>query len=186
MSERTRKTLIHLKSPVARIALLLLENEVERARLQFRRIRKNSGVIDTYMRLLAEKGVMVAHGIDPQSAPDHEREMNEAQLALFADIHFLLICLDKVDLMLKTLERNLPDNQALKFVRQGHATALRNYNDFRNHLEHIDDRLKRNVSDLGNFGNNIFTFDEKDFNVGLACEKELEEIFNEALRALEE
>jgi hypothetical protein len=186
MSERISRIAMALKSPIARAGLLLLRGELEKAQLQFRRIREDCGKLHAYSRLLSEAGRLIAEGADPFSLPDHGTEMAEAQTALFADVHFLLICLDKVDKLLRTLQKTLPENHALSEVVRRHSKSLEDYSDFRNHLEHIDDRLRKGVTDLGNMGNYLFTFDDKTFDVGLSCEKEVNSIFNETLQALEQ
>jgi hypothetical protein len=185
MDQRIPLILMHLKPPPARIAFLLFEGQVGKARLQFTRIREDKGRIREHDRILAEHARLVAEGRDPMSLPVSNQEMSEAMTALFADIHFLLICLSAVDHLLRTLERLLPKNQELLLVRRRHAGSLKKWSDFRNHLEHIDDRVRRGVSDLGNLGNNIFTFDGQSLGVGPDCEKEIEDILDETLTALE-
>lgn len=66
-------------------------------------------------------------------------------VALFADVHFLLICLDKIDRLSKMLADRL--GAKIDRIRQDYSRSLKNYNDFRNHLEHIDDRIKNGVTD---------------------------------------
>jgi methionine synthase II (cobalamin-independent) len=73
----------------------------------------------------------------------------------------------------------VPDAEEFHLVRERHRDSLRKYNDFRNHLEHIDDRLNKGVTDLGNLGGTTFSFDDKSFEVGEAQRREMEEIFND-------
>jgi len=108
----------------------------------------------------------------------------EGTIALFGDIHFLLILLDKIDSLLKLMIQYLPGKQSLKDVKARHQVSLKNYNDFRNHLEHIDDRIKKGVRDLGNLGDSTYTFDGERFDLGPATEKEVEDIFSEILKTL--
>lgn len=179
---------IWIKPIKARIILSMLEAQVEVARLQFERIHQDSTKLQEEMRQLAEAERVVGRAERGDSLPDEFEtgsdrigETRSPQTALFADIHFLLICLDKIDLFLRRLEEYLPDVQEFHLVRERHRGSLREYNDFRNHLEHIDDRLEKGVTDLGNLGGTTFSFDDKSFEVGEAQRRKMEEIFNDIL-----
>jgi hypothetical protein len=158
-------TLAGKHSPQIATALFLLRKAVGNARMQFQRIKTDAQSLQS-----PSKG-------GPSNAW-------EGTMALFGDIHFLLISLDKVDLLLNLMIRYLPGNQFLKDVKARHQKALKDYNDFRNHLEHIDDRIKRGVRDLGNLGDSTYVFDGQRFDLGPATEREVEDIFSEILKAL--
>lgn len=173
------KIVIHLNSSTARVALIFLKREVDKARLQFRRIRQDRDEVEKFTGLFTNR--KNSHGFLRV-----QQRSNEAMLALFADIHFLLICLDKIDLLLRMLQKHLPTNQKLNNILQLHSKSLKNYNDFRNHLEHINERIENKVSDLGNLQNNMFTFAGKNFDIGPDTENEVEKILDETLSALED
>jgi len=178
MEGRFWKIFIHLKSQTARVALLFLKREVDKARLQFSRIRQDRDEVEQFTDLSTNR--RNSHGLLKV-----QQRFDEAMLALFADIHFLLICLDKIDLLLRMLQKHFPTNQKLNNILHLHSKSLKDYNDFRNHLEHIDERIEDKVSDLGNLQNNMFTFAGKRFNIGTDTENELERILDETLSALE-
>jgi len=185
MISRTSLILTRLQPAQARIGLILLEIEVRKARLQFVRIRQDVTKIEALFRALENEALSIIKGSGSPAASISQQKDVEPGLALFADVHFLLNCLDKVDILIRMLESLLPTNQKLMLVRASHANTLKEWNDFRNHLEHIDERVRRGVSDLGNLGNDLFTFDGKALDIGPACQKEFGDIFSETLTALE-
>ena len=169
---------VHIEPPPAKIALFLVKLEMDKARLQFQRLRHDSQDLDSLLHGTSERAEL-------WMSEDYQRRRMESMVALFADIHFLLICLDKLDLLVKMLARLLPMAEEIAGVRKKYAVILREYSTFRNHLEHIDERVERGISDLGNLNNGSFTFDGRLFDVGPSREREVEEIFEAILHALE-
>jgi len=164
---------------------MLLETEVRKARLQFVRIRQDVAEIKAHFSALENEALSIIKGRGSPATFTSQQKDAELSTALFADVHFLLNCLDKVDPLIRMLERLLPNNQKLMLVHTNHDKTLKEWNDFRNHLEHIDERVRDGVSDLGNLAGSLFTFNGKTLDIGPACQKELEEIFSETLTALE-
>jgi hypothetical protein len=158
-------TLATKSSPPISSSLVLLKNAVDNARMQFRRIENDAQALYAALK----GGALQTR---PSTTP------------LFGDIHFLLISLDKIDMLLKLMIRYLPTNQSLKTIQSQHQKALKDYNDFRNQLEHIDNYVKQGTQDLGNLNNGIYTFDGKSFDLGTNTESEVEAIFSEILKAL--
>lgn len=184
--------MIWLDPPQATTALLLLDREMEKAHLQFGRIRESREAIAQNMRILGELARVSTEKseiwFDQEFQERRERAMSSSHklsITLFADIHFLMICLDKIELLIRMLEKHLGSNSEIASIRQQHSTSLKDYNDFRNHLEHIDERVERGISDLGNLSGDAFTFDGRYFDIGPQRERELEQIYGEVVKACE-
>lgn len=105
--------------------------------------------------------------------------------ALFADIHFLPICLDKLDLYLHMLRKDLPREPELAIVQKRYRRLLKDSTDCTDHVDHIDRRIERRVCDLGNLMDGKFPFDGKTFEIGPSRETEAETFFEDLLRAPE-
>lgn len=155
---------IWLQPHITQVALLFAKTEMDKIRLQFRRIRQDAATVDALHR------PEVAH--EKWTDLSYQRMRHEAMTALFADIHFLLICLDKLDPFLRIIEKSLPNESELAGVRASFNQLLKDSNDFRNHMERIDERVQRGVSDLGNLTGSDFTFDGQKFSVGPARERD--------------
>lgn len=186
--ERFNEITIWLKPFIAKVLLLLLQGEMEKVRLQFRRIRDDSARLHSTVT----EEMQLVEGDDAETlfSPDsqeRQRELSQARhdsmVCLFADIHFLLICLDKMEKLFKMLRKELPEPE-LTVVFSRYSKALKEYSDFRNYLEHIDrEVVKKRTTDLGNLGDDKFTFDGRAFDVGRAREAEVEELFKDILEA---
>lgn len=85
---------------------------------------------------------------------------------LFLDIHSYFICCDKVQNLIEKLVKKETNND-LSELWQELKPKFKPYNDVRNHLEHIEDRIKpKYTRDMGNLSNNKFTFGGKEFDIG--------------------
>lgn len=111
------------------------------------------------------------------------------------DTHFYFICIDKVFILVSRLASELKDkdikNLALKLEKVFDIRTVRN------HLEHIDARclgflsekdeknkVCKPITDFGNFINDNFSFNNKQFPSGKAGLAELKNIYNELLEIL--
>lgn len=175
---------MRLEPGQALTALLMMKTEIDKIRLQFQRIRED----DSLIRSLVHPHILREDWFDEETRikirSDQEKSQ-KALTALFADIHYLLIGLARLDLFLRWLEKLLPSEPELRDVRGKFARLLKDSNDFRNHLEHINERIARGVSDLGNLSGTLFTFDGKQFDVGPALQAEVEAFFEALISGCE-
>ena len=171
------------------MALLFLWEGVEDARLQFGRIREDRKAFmqarEELDRLSSEARVSRQDLASQEKREEAMESFHHNNQALFADVHFLLISLDKIDLFSKMLTDCLGGKT--NRIRQDYSRSLKEYNDFRNHLEHVDQRIKNGVTDLdlGSLVGDRFRFKGKPFDIGPAREREVEGIFSEILAACE-
>lgn len=187
--KRFGKVTIWLKPFIATILLSLLQNEMEKVRLQFRRIRQDTARLHSNVR--EEIPLIERNMEDIPLSPDLQKlrqELSQAHhdnmVCLFADIHFLLICLDKMEKLFKMLRKELHNEPELAVVFSQYSKALKEYSDFRNYLEHVDrEVVEKRTTDLGNLGGDKFTFNERTFDIGHAREREVEELFKDILEA---
>ncbi|WP_410509751.1 hypothetical protein RSJ42_05905 [Methanosarcina hadiensis] len=86
-------------------------------------------------------------------------------LTLFLDIHFYLICFDKVQNLIEKLAYK-ENNENLSILCASLLPKFKPYNDMRNNLEHIEDRTKpKYTTDFGNLNNGKFTFGGKELDI---------------------
>lgn len=74
---------------------------------------------------------------------------------------------------------------ALKEIRERYKSVLRKANEFRNHLEHVDEELDRGVHDFGRLDGTIFSFDGEKIDIGPSLRAKTESLFREVLDACE-
>ncbi len=137
------------------VYLLMLERALNRAIIQHERIKSDSDEI--------EKAV-------------HDNDltrMRRYMITLFSDIHHYLITWAEFDKLYHHLKQHDPKYQLLP----ADPPELREHVDFRNHLEHIAERIERGVSDLGNLNGDEFSFDGRTINIGDADLTKLRDIF---------
>jgi len=85
---------------------------------------------------------------------------------LFMDVHFYLICFDKVQNLIKKLSK-VEKHPELKKFWQELEPKFKPYNDMRNNLEHIEERLtSENLIDFGNLNDNNYSFGGKKIDIG--------------------
>ncbi len=126
---------------------------------------------------------------------DRKMGRNNNLTYLANDTHFYFICIDKVFILLSRLASELNDSDIKILAKKlGKAFDIRT---IRNHLEHIDARclgflsikdeknnISKPISDFGNFINDNFSFNNKQFPSGKAGLTELINIYKELLRIL--
>ena len=158
--------------------LFLLKNELDKIRLQFSRIKQD----DLRIQELHTPEIRETRWFDE----DYQKQRHETQVALFADIHFLLISLTNfAKIFHKLLKPQLPTNKEISAIdTKCYKTTFQEYTNFRNNLEHIYQKVG-NVGDLGNLANGKFTFGGETFDIGCKRETEIETIFSEILSALD-
>lgn len=114
---------------------------------------------------------------------------------LAIDTHFYFICIHKVYVLLYRLGKELDDSDIKKLAEKLEKTF--DIRTVRHHLEHIDARclgflsrndekkeISRHIPDFGNFINDNFSFNGKQFPSGKAGLIELKNIYKELLRIL--
>lgn len=146
--------LISVEPHQARLILLLLESAVNKAIIQHERIE--------YVK---------KREIRPGPS------MNKTMTTLFSDIHHYFICWEEVNKLIKYLIEVQP---IFEFT-EAQYLELKKHCDFRNHLEHITERIKRGVSDLGNLSNNEFSFDGESVDISLTDLEKLKELYKNTL-----
>lgn len=157
----------------ARIALMFMDNTMHAIRLQFKRIEEDNitlrKVVDVWKQAMKE-------GKDSPHWGDHQR-------TLFTDIHFLLESLGMFDAIFIMFEKTLPSEPEFPQIRTKYKSALKDYNTFRNHIEHIYQRVEEGVQDLGNIRGDRFTFNGRELDLSSAS-REVEAIYKEIVDAV--
>jgi|HubBroStandDraft_6_1064221.scaffolds.fasta_scaffold245842_2 hypothetical protein len=83
---------------------------------------------------------------------------------LFLDVHSYFICWDKAQNLLKHLVKVHPDPNLLQLWERLRLFC-KPFNDSRNHLEHIDERLAKNPNETGSLAGDFFIFAGERFDI---------------------
>lgn len=167
MAEKPER-LIHAQVPLLSgkdketTALALLRFEMRKTRLQFRRV--------TEARDALENGT--------ESQRTSEDFMN-AQARLFADIHFLLVCLKKLDSILYKMQKYFPDDPKLIELRSRYGSEFGLCGDIRDDLEHIEDRPGKGIADLGSTFGPVFQINGKELQIDHQLQATIEAFYSE-------
>lgn len=102
---------------------------------------------------------------------------------ILADVHYYFICWDKAQNLLKRLNQVYPDPK-MERLWHGFYSICRPFNDARNHLEHIDERLARNPNETGTIQGDVFVFASERFDISEAGLKALTDTYEEAVNIL--
>ena len=146
----------------ASVALLTLEKYV-------------NGTIIQWDRIQAEKRAL------PWPGPGVDQTL---MLTLFLDIHFYFVCYDKSQNLLEHLAKTDGDPK-LDNLWQTLKPKFKPFNDARNHLEHIETRIKsKYLSDFGNLENDTFTFGGERFDVSASGLKILTDAYEQVVDIL--
>ena len=162
---------------------------MEKTRLQFERIRADERALQYSLRRMTElEKVSDERWMDDDYQDERYKffkASHEANVTLFADIHYLLVTLEKLETFFRLLEAKLSAESELKAVRANYDSLLRDSNEFRNFVEHIDKELRRGTSDLGNLAGTLFTFNGRTFDIGPKRQREVESFFSDLVTACE-
>lgn len=102
---------------------------------------------------------------------------------ILLDIHYYFICWDKTQNLLERLNEVYPDPK-MERLWQGFRLVCRPFNDARNHLEHIDERLARNPNETGTIQGDVFVFADERFDISEAGLKVLTDMYEEVINIL--
>jgi hypothetical protein len=161
----------------AQTALLIMVREMRVARAQFARINSHCAKLDSGTPALP--GVAIPGDLMTQE------EMIECVSLLYGDVHFLLVSMSGILHLFELMRGDLKGEVEFDEINRKHKEMFEKARAFRNHLEHIDDRVKKGVGGLGDFRETLFSFDGKSFDFGHQTEKELEDFFSEVKAAHE-
>ena len=104
----------------------------------------------------------------------------------YADVHFLLICLGNQDSIFRKMIEYYPDEIELVRIAEKYGKSLREWNQFRNHLEHIEERASDGITGLGALSDDYFEFNGKRIGIGNELNTTIESFFKEVAASYEE
>lgn len=162
----------NLKHHESFLLLDTMEHYVNGAIIQFNRIQstmmeisKNIEEVEQSTKILEDIWKIEDSKLHSQKLKEfYEERENKSKIrginikTLFLDIHFYLICVDKVQNLIEKLAKK-ENNEDLTNLYNSLRPQFKPYNDMRNNLEHIEDRAKpKYARDFGNYINGKFTF----------------------------
>jgi hypothetical protein len=159
----------------AQTALLIMGREMRIARAQFDRIESN--------RVKLESLTPPGPGLMIPATRLTQEEFYESLSMLFGDIHFLLVSMAGISRLYDLMKNDLKGESEFESIGRKHREMFRKARVFRNHLEHIDDRVREGIKGLGDCRETLFSFDGKSFDFGPQLREELEEFHTEVKAA---
>lgn len=151
--------LVNAEPPSVKIYLLLIENAVNKAIIQHERIAHDK--------------------LSLKNIKKPELRMKRFMTTLFSDIHHYLICWAEVSKLYDKLRKIQP----IFKLPTIYVKELKEHRTYRNHLEHIDDRVEKGVSDLGNLAEDKFSFNGKYIDVSDDDLEKLKTIYEELIHS---
>ncbi len=104
------------------------------------------------------------------------------QRTLFVDIHFYFVSGALIDLAVKKLQNEIND-QELNDIGDKYSQVLKDLNDARNNIEHMDERIDRGISELGNITDGRYYFNGRYYELYFDQIRELrDELYDYLLR----
>jgi len=161
----------------AQTTLLIMGREMRIARAQFDRIESH--------RIKLESLTPPGPGLMIPATKLTQEEYYERLSMLFGDIHFLLVSMAGISRLYELMKNDLDGEKEFEEIGRKHREMFRKARVFRNHLEHIDDRVRKGIKGLGDCRETLFSFDGKSFDFGPQLRRELEEFFAEVKAAYE-
>jgi hypothetical protein len=149
-------------------AMTLFKFEMRKTRLQFRRIEEDLQALE-----------------DLHKSSQVQTDLLDAQARLFADIHFLFVCLKIMDSLFYKMEKYFPEDPRLKELRNRYRSLLHDYGDFRDDLEHIEDRPGEGVTGLGSTFGTFFNFGDRQIDIGSEQKATVEKFYAEVASVYE-
>lgn len=166
MNDRSRLVQAHIPLLSAKdketTVLILLKFEMKKVRLQFQRLEEDWRTEDASPK---SSGTQIA--------------LAERQTRLFADIHFLLVCLKKLRSVFFRMRRYFPDSEELKSINDRYGQLLEDCSRMRDNLEHIDDRPGKGEVSLGSTFGTVFQFGKRQLNLDKAFTTKIESFYKE-------
>ena len=123
--------------------------------------------------------------VDKKALPGRGPGVNHTlMLTLFLDVHFYFVCIDKAQNLLGYIAE-IEEDTKLEALWKGLKPKFKPFNDARNHLEHIESRIKKeNLSDFGNLHNDSFTFGGNTFDISVSGLQMLKDAYEQMLTIL--
>ncbi len=148
------------QSDILDTALMLSMFEMDKVRLQIRRTN-------------ADRAVGVASFT------------RDSVVEFYADMQLLIYCISRLGRLVKFILRFLPTEPELRKVWNRQRKTFGKAKDFRDGLEHIDERVEQGVRDLGALSQGKLILAGKEFECNPDLEMALESFFAEFLEACE-
>ena len=153
--------------------MAMMTRAVDVSRLQLRRLRKDA---ERYHRLTGAGSGSSSPGATTEG--EFLASSAETRTALYADLHLLFIKLHEADQLLSRLKHPMSQEPELIRLRNRHRAFIRKCDDYRRHLERVDED---HLSDTGNLNENTYSFHGKKFDIGPDLDKNVEDLLKDVV-----
>jgi len=144
-----------LKTSAGRMCFVMATNYINAAEGQLDRMIANQARLDALEGRLRESS----------EDPDWQAEVQKGMLLQFMDVHFYVICLDKLHKLLKQIA-DAEGRPALDAAWLDVSSALSVFRDARNEFEHMEERFDRIGPGFGTFSPTTWSFQNRDYPIG--------------------
>jgi hypothetical protein len=148
------EVMTRLRSGTGRMSWLMVVNYMSGAEWQLERIVSAKAAMDG-LETAVERSEM---------SSERERQAQDTAIKSFLDAHFYLVCLEKVEKLLKRLVQAESD-ETLDEVWLSAAPVFSDVHRGRNFFEHLDERVERFGPDLGRFTGGSWEFQEESYPI---------------------
>ena len=173
----TVRTQLLTGESLTQTALIIMKRQMRIVRVQFDRIESHRSKLDS----ITPDGP----GLKIPATKLTQEEYYQHLTMLFGDIHFLLVSIAGISRLFRLMMKDMKGEPEFKKIEARHRGFFRDAHEFRNHLEHIDDRVKKGIKGLGDCRETLFSFDGKSFEFGPELRRQLEEFLDEVNNAYE-
>jgi len=153
--------------------MAMMTKAIDVSRLQLRRLRKD---VERYHHLTGADSGSSSPGATMEG--EFLASSAEARTALYADLHLLFIKLHEADQLLSRLKHLTSQEPELAPLRNRHRAFIRKCDDYRRHLERVDED---HLSDTGNLNENTYSFHGKKFDIGPDLDKNVEDLLKDVI-----
>ena len=153
--------------------MAMMTKAIDVSRLQLRRLRKD---VERYHHLTSADSGPSSVGATTEG--EFLASSAETRTALYADLHMLFMKLHEADQLLFRLNHLVSQEPELARLRNKHRALIRRCDDYRRHLERVDED---HLSDTGNLNENTYSFHGKKFDIGPDLEKNVEDLLRDVV-----
>jgi hypothetical protein len=153
--------------------MAMMTKAIDVSRLQLKRLRKD---VERYHHLTGADSGSSSPGATTEG--EFLASSAETRTALHADLHLLFMKLHEADQLLSRLKHLMSQEPELARLRNRHRAFIRRCDDYRRHLERVDND---HLSDTGNLTENTYSFHGKKFDIGPDLAKNVEDLLKDVV-----
>jgi len=153
--------------------MAMMTKAIDVSRLQLKRLSKD---VERYHHLTGADSGSSSPGATTEG--EFLASSAETRTAIHADLHLLFMKIHEADQLLSRLKHLMSQEPELARLRNRHRAFIRRCDDYRRHLERVDNG---HLSDAGNLTENTYSFHGKKFDIGPDLAKNVEDLLKDVV-----